>query len=252
MTSLVKTSENFSSSSGAAFRRRELPKALSILVQVLAMLLPHPIKRFFLQSVLGWSIGKHTKIGYSIILCGQVRIGANCQIGHFNVFRDLKTLEIGHATKILNLNHFMASKEKDWPDSFSIQNNSQITSRHFFDCSGGIRIGNLCLIGGRESQFWTHFYDSRGGTNRIEWRELTIADRCYVCARATLVYCRIPADSVVGAGAVVTKDFSKEVTGLLLAGNPARIKRRFISSPPATRHDAPDFSGYDGAGARLS
>jgi carbonic anhydrase/acetyltransferase-like protein (isoleucine patch superfamily) len=226
-------SEHFSSFWSAAVQPSGLSKALSLLLQVFAMLLPHPIKRFLLRSALGWSIGKHTKIGYSIILCAHVRIGANCQIGHFNLFRDLKTLEIGNETKILNLNHFMASKEKHWPNAFSIENNSQITSRHFFDCSGGIRIGNLCLIGGRDSQFWTHFYDSRDGISRIEWRELTVADRCYICARATLVYCKIPSDCVVGAGAVVSKDFSKEVTGLLLAGNPAEIKGRFTSSPPA-------------------
>jgi len=250
MTPLAKIPEHFSSIWSAANRPSRLPNALSLLVQIFAMLLPHPIKRFLLRSVLGWSIGENTKIGYSIILCGRVRIGANCQIGHFNLFRDLKTLEIGNETKILNLNHFMASKEKDWPDAFSIENNSQITSRHFFDCSGGIRIGNLCLIGGRDSQFWTHFYDSRDGIGRIKWHELTVADRCYVCARATLVYCKIPPDSVVGAGAVVTEDFSKEGTGLLLAGNPAKIKRRLISSLPAMPDDAPDFNDYDGA--RLS
>jgi serine acetyltransferase len=55
---------------------------------------------------------------------------------------------------------------------------------------------------------------------------------------------------VVGAGAVVTEDFSKEETGLLLAGNPAQIKRRFIASIQATPDDAPDFKDYDGA--RLS
>ncbi len=222
-------SEHFSSFWSATVQPSGLSKALSLLVQVFAMLLPHPIKRFLLRSALGWSIGTNTTIGYSIILCARVRIGANCRIGHFNLFRDLKTLEIGNETKILNLNHFMASKEKDWPNAFSIEKNSQITSRHFFDCSGGIRIGNLCLVGGRDSQFWTHFYNSRNGVSRIEWRELTVADRSYICARATLVYCKIPSDCVVGAGAVVTKDFSEEGAGLLLAGNPAEIKGRLPS-----------------------
>ena len=247
MTSLAKISEHFSSSWSGVFRPRELPKALSILVQVSAMLLPHAIKRFLLRSALGWSIGKDTKIGCSVILCAQVRIGANCQIGHFNLFRDLQTLEIGNETKIFNLNHFMASKHRDWPDGFSIGNNSQITSRHFFDCSGGVRIGNRCLIGGRDSQFWTHFFISHDGVSRIEWRELTIADRCYVCARATLVYCKIPSDCVVGAGAVVTKDFSKEGTGLMLAGNPATVKKRYTVSPVTTRYDVSGLTEYDGA-----
>jgi acetyltransferase-like isoleucine patch superfamily enzyme len=241
MTPLAKTSEHFSSKPSAAVRRSRLPKPLSLLVQVFAMLLPHSTKRFLLRSALGWSIGKDTRIGCSIILCGQVRIGANCRIGHFNVFRDLQTLEIGNETKILNLNHFMGSKHWGWPDAFSIEDNSQITSRHFFDCSGGIRIGNRCLVGGRDSQFWTHFYTSHDGVSRIEWRELTIADRCYVCARSTLVYCKIPSDSVVGAGAVVTKDFSKDGTGMLLAGNPATIKKRFSSPSGAAPYDVPDF-----------
>lgn len=178
MKPLAEISERFSSIWCAAVRPRGLRRALSLLVQVFAMLLPHPIKCSLLRSALGWSIGEHTKIGCSIILCTHVRIGANCRIGHFNLFRDLKTLEIGNETKILNLNHFMASKENDWPDAFSIENNSQITSRHFFDCSGGIRIGNRCLVGRRDSQFWTHFYNSRNGISRIEWHELTVGDRC--------------------------------------------------------------------------
>jgi carbonic anhydrase/acetyltransferase-like protein (isoleucine patch superfamily) len=246
MIPLAKTSERCSSNRNATVPSG-LPRLLSVLVQLFAMLLPHPAKRFLLRSALGWSIGKGTNIGCSIILCAQVRIGANCQIGHFNLFRDLQTLEIGNETKIFNLNHFMASKHRDWPDCFSIGNNSQITSRHFFDCSGGVRIGNRCLIGGRDSQLWTHFFTSRDGTNRIEWRELTIADRCYVCARATLVYCKIPSDCVVGAGAVVTKDFLEDGTGLLLAGNPATVKKRYALLPTAARYDVPDLNEYDGA-----
>jgi carbonic anhydrase/acetyltransferase-like protein (isoleucine patch superfamily) len=87
-------------------------------------------------------------------------------------------------------------------------------------------------------------------TKILNLNHFMAADRCYVCARATLVYCKIPPDSVVGAGAVATEDFSKEGTGLLLAGNPAKIKRRLISSLPATPDDAPDFNDCDCA--RLS
>ena len=34
---------------------------------------------------------------------------------------------------------------------------SKVTSHHFFDCGGGILIGDLCCVGGRDAQFWTHF-----------------------------------------------------------------------------------------------
>jgi len=198
-------------------------KILSVSLQISAIILPHWIKRPLFRFALGWKIGRGSRIGFSIILCENVRIGVGCRIGHFNLFRDLRMLGIGDGTEILNFNHFMGSRHENWPDHFSIGNNSKVTSHHFFDCGGGIVIGDLCCVGGRDAQFWTHYLTA---INKTAWRELIIDDRCYVGARATLVYCRIPADSVVGAGAVVTKDFSKEGTGLLLAGNPAEVRKR--------------------------
>ena len=119
---------------------------MEILIQFLAMLLPAALKRLVLQSLLGWSIGPGVKIGYSIFSgCDLVRIGRNTQIGHFNMFRNLKRLEIGDDALIINFNDFMAGKDH-WPASLEIGDHSQVTSHHFFDCSGGIRIGNFSLI----------------------------------------------------------------------------------------------------------
>jgi acetyltransferase-like isoleucine patch superfamily enzyme len=201
----------------------KMGKILSASVQLCAILLPHWVKRPLFRFALGWKIGPGTRIGCSIILCSDVRIGTGCRIGHFNLFRQLRILEIGDGTEIVNFNYFMGSPHDDWPNLFSIGNDSKVTSHHFFDSGGGIQIGDLCCVGGRDTQFWTHFLTK---VDNIEWRELTIDDRCYVGARATLVYCHIPADSIVGAGAVVTKDFSTQGTGLLLVGNPAVVKRR--------------------------
>jgi len=208
--------------------RHFMRKVFSLLVQILGLLLPRGAKRRLFGFALGWTIGERTKIGCSIILCANVCIGSNSRIGHFNIFRGLKILEIGNETEILNFNHFMARKDAEWPCTLSLGSNSLITSHHFFDCGGRIRIGNYCCVGGRDSQFWTHLLAlGPSGTRQIEWRELAIADRCYIGARATLVHCKIPSDSVVGAGAVVAKDFSTEVPGLLLAGNPAEVRKRF-------------------------
>jgi acetyltransferase-like isoleucine patch superfamily enzyme len=204
----------------------------SVLIQLLGMLLPAGAKRALLTSTLGWSIGPGTTIGCSIFLgCPQVKIGSNCRIGHFNMFRNLKRLEIGNRAKILNFNDFMAGTEyPDWPAALSIGDHSDVTSHHFFDCSGTITIGDFCCVGGRDSQLWTHFlmFYPDGQTRRTECRELVIGDRCYISARVTLVYCHIPNDSIVGAGAVVTRDFSGEGDGLLIAGNPAEVKKRLL------------------------
>lgn len=195
----------------------------TVLVQIIAALFPSRLKAWLFSRLLGWEIGARTRIGLSLFLrCERVTIGAGCYIGHFNTFRRLKRLDIGETTQILNFNDFMAGHEAHWPASLSIGNHAQVTSHHFFDCSGGIQIGHDSLVGGRSAQLWTHFYHA----GKVRLRSLVIGNRCYVCARATLVYCHLPDDCVVAAGAVVTGDFTGAGPGLLLAGNPASIIKR--------------------------
>jgi hypothetical protein len=61
----------------AKTRMRRLKVVLSLLLQVLAMLLPNTLKRILFGLVFGWTVGKGAKIGYSVILCTKVRIGSN-------------------------------------------------------------------------------------------------------------------------------------------------------------------------------
>lgn len=196
---------------------------MTLLIQLLALLLPSSLKRALFTSALGWQIGERATIGASLICAQRVRIGRDVHIGHLNLVGRLRSLEVGDGTVIGNLNHFSAGEHTNWPDSFWIGEQAKVTSRHFFDCSGGIRIGAHSLIGGRDTHCWTHYYDGR----TIQSNELVIGDRCYVGARSTLIYCQVPDDCVVGAGSVVTRDFTGDGEGLLIAGNPAEVKKRF-------------------------
>jgi len=200
----------------------QIRKTAQVLVQILGALLPSDAKRFLFRHVLGWQIDEDVKVGFSIICSQTVCLGRNARIGHGNLFWDLKAVDIGPDTVLLNLNHFVGGK--GGVDAFWIGEVSKITSRHFFDCSGGIKIGDHALIGGRDSQLWTHYFDAK--SDRIQLRGLVIGERCYICARATLIYCHVPPCSVVAAGSVVTGDFTGEGPGLLLAGNPAVVKRK--------------------------
>lgn len=57
---------------------------------------------------------------------------------------------------------------------------------------------------------------------------LTIGDRCWIGKRATLLKGTVlPADTMVGAGSVVTGSFAEENT--LIAGNPATVRAKHIS-----------------------
>ena len=197
-----------------------MTKSLSIVIQLLCALLPAAAKRVVLRSVLKWEIGARTTIGFSIILADQVKIGSDVRIRHFNMFRGLRLLEIGDGAIILNFNDSMAGREPGWPASLRIGRYTDVTSHHYFDCSGGIVIGDNSVIGGRGSQLWTHY---RVNASELQPRSLSIGSRVYVCANATLVYCHIPDDSIVGAGAVVTKDIPDDS---LAVGNPARVIRK--------------------------
>ena len=184
-------------------------------------MLPSRLKSELFRRLLGWQIGPNTRIGLSFIWCRQVQIGANVTIGHLNWFRGLKFLSIGSQSEINNLNDFGADPKSDWPARLEIGEGSHITSRHFFDCSGIVHIGNYTCVGGRGCQFWSHYLSIENPRKPyIVWRELVVGDYCYIGANATLVYCRVPNHSIVAAGAVVNHKFSRP--GLLIAGNPAR------------------------------
>jgi acetyltransferase-like isoleucine patch superfamily enzyme len=203
--------------------RIRLKKTFSVLVQFVGALLPAVAKRVFLRRVLGWAIGEDVRLGCSVILSEEVRLGDGARIGHGNLFAGLKSIHIGARTVLLNLNHFTGNSGR--ADTFVIGDCAKITSRHYFDCSGGISIGNRALIGGRDSQFWTHYFSFEA--QNIEPRTLLIGEGCYICARSTLIYCLLPPGCVVAAGSVVTGDFCKSgAERFLLAGNPAIVKRR--------------------------
>jgi acetyltransferase-like isoleucine patch superfamily enzyme len=63
---------------------------------------------------------------------------------------------------------------------------------------------------------------------------IRLGEWVYVGAGCILVGCDLPSRTIVGAGSVVTKSFSAEPCGLLIAGNPASIRKRYDDDlPPA-------------------
>lgn len=66
------------------------------------------------------------------------------------------------------------------------------------------------------------------GNSREEMPPLTIGDRCWVGIKTTLLKGTVlPADTMVGAGSVVTGTFAERNT--LIAGNPAAVRAKHIS-----------------------
>jgi acetyltransferase-like isoleucine patch superfamily enzyme len=195
---------------------------------ILCALLPSKVKLLLYRRLLGWSIGKNVKIGFSYIDAKNVVIADRVHIGHGNIIRNLNAFQIGSDTYIANFNSFFGAIYDGWAATLTIGQSVNFMSHHFLDVGGIITIGDCTVIGGRDTQIWSHglTYDSNGNP-ALNPLDVTIGAHVYIGARSTLVGCAVPDRTVVGAGSVVTNQFVAESSPYLIAGNPAIIKKRY-------------------------
>jgi acetyltransferase-like isoleucine patch superfamily enzyme len=89
-----------------------------------------------------------------------------------------------------------------------------------------VEIGEDCFIG-HGVMFINDTFATGGPARRRDlWRATTIGKGVSIGSNATILPVRICADTVIGAGAVVTRDIA--VPGIY-AGNPARLLRNIAS-----------------------
>jgi acetyltransferase-like isoleucine patch superfamily enzyme len=194
-----------------------------------SVILPFAWKGHFYRWVFGWKIGKGVRIGLSYLDAANVTIGDEVHIGHFNVCKSVRVLEIGEGTWISNFNTFSGShqRDKNWVSSIKIGQRCMIMSRHLFDAGGGITLGDEVTIAGREVHLWTHTMVHQDDHFALVAKPLVLGNHCYIGARATLLFCELPDSTMVGAGSVVTKSIAETDQILMLAGNPAVVKRQY-------------------------
>jgi acetyltransferase-like isoleucine patch superfamily enzyme len=203
------------------------------LFPLLCALLPNPLKILIYRKIFGWTIGSNVKIGYSYIYAKQVLLIDRIHIGHFNIIRNLNTLQIGSDTHIANFNSIFGAPYDNWEAKLHIGQGVKIMSHHFIDVGGKIDIGDRTVLGGRSTQLWGHTsgYDPFGNLTQTPLN-IHIGQDVYIGAKSALIGCGIPDRTIIGAGSVVTKHFDPEPSPLLIAGNPATIKKRYHFRPP--------------------
>ncbi len=207
---------------------------LRMLLLLVPLALPSSLKRVWYRRVMGWRVGRRVRIGLSYLDARQVEIADDVRIGHFNVVRSVAKLVVGRGTTVANWNVFAGAKESGggWAKLVTLGERVYITSRHFFDVAGELTVGDGTIIAGRESHLWTHTILATPTGLELTPLALRIGRGCYIGARATLLYCSLPDGCLVGAGSVVTKTFAAGDGRILIAGNPARVRKTYPRFPP--------------------
>jgi acetyltransferase-like isoleucine patch superfamily enzyme len=233
---------------------------LRLLDLALIALLPSFLKRACYRLFFRYKIGKRVRIGLSLIDARDCAIEDDVQIGHFNVFIGVKKLKVGDHARIGHLNIFRGGDEirlgryveiirmneiNSIPEPevvnsveprFLLGDGSVITTGHKIDFTDRVEIGRRSILGGRNSSIWTH--------NRQRTLPIKIGSFAYIGSEIRIAPGgAIPSRSIVGIGAVVTKELTEELH--LIGGVPARAIKPLSPEDQfliehKTRPDLPD------------
>lgn len=203
-----------------------------LIVTVLTILLPWPIKRTILTVLLGYNLDPSSKIGFSIVSAAKVKIGKEARIGHLTVCRDLCMLELDDYAQIGNLNWITGdggnpltrhkSNCLSYP-SLKLGTHSSITNRHYIDCSDSLIIGSFSTIAGVKSQLLTHSIDIE--LNIQKACSIIIGDYCFIGTGCIILSgSLLPSYSVLAAGSLLREQMNEQ--WMLYAGIPAKAKKK--------------------------
>jgi len=226
----------------------------------LVAILPGPVKRTMLRVLFGYRIGKHVRIGISLIDARRVVLGEGTRIGHGNlvvgvgdflagrgvrigfgnIIRGGSRVVIGDFGTIMRLNFLNAIPDHDCTTApvseLELKAGAIIVAGHRFDFTDRIVLGRNVIVGGRHSSLWTHF--------RQQTAPIEIGDFCYLGSEVRLAPgAALPDRCILGLGAVLTKAI--DAPGSLVAGVPARVVRPLTDADlkslmRKTRPDIPD------------
>jgi acetyltransferase-like isoleucine patch superfamily enzyme len=164
------------------------------------------IKNFLLAHALGWEVGSESVVHPILVLgVGEVRIGRRVRIGPGNVIRDLTEWRMDDNSRLGQWNWISASRpliQAGGAGVLHIGKHSAVTSRHYFDCSGGLRIGQYSTVAGVRSTALTHGIDWKASKQTT--RGITIGDHCLISSNVSLPPGSTISDrTVVGMGTTV-------------------------------------------------
>jgi acetyltransferase-like isoleucine patch superfamily enzyme len=192
------------------------------------MVLPWRLRRALLQKAFGYKIHPDARIGWSIVAPAELTMGPRSRIGHLNMIRGMRSVEMGRDCEMGNLNWIYGIPESICGDDFAYSKlvfgeGAHIAHRHLIDCSGSVSLGMYSLVGGYGSQIMTHSIDIHTGLQGT--RPIEIGSHCFVGTRCVVLGgSKLPDHSVLGAGSVLRSRYDQ--TLMLYAGVPAEPRKQ--------------------------
>lgn len=198
----------------------------SVLFAAGAILPPSRLKNRFLNIFSGVSVHRSAIVGHVLVYnTDRLVLGPRARLGNLTVIRNLLELRLGECSTIGTLNLITSAPAfNSLPDDgvrgrLLVGRESAVTSRHYFDCSGGVSIGAFSVIAGCRSTILTHQVDLE--SNRQVIMPVSVGERCFISSNVSVVPGAACADRIVVAmGAVVKGDL--DLVGQLYGGVPAK------------------------------
>lgn len=197
-------------------------KRIKIVLAALIGLCPLNVLRVLGYRLLGYKIDG-ARIGFGTLIAVDEATIEACKIGPFNLFAGPMKIHIQRGASIGNRNEFICGywvlrdeyQDAQYSRSLQVCRDALITSRHYFDLSGSLVLGERSWIAGIESQFWTH------GAG-VQDRDIRIGSDCYIGSATRFSPGASIGDRVVVAmGSVVSGEISE--SNALIGGMPARV-----------------------------
>ena len=197
-------------------------KKFKIVLAAMVSLLPLNGLRVLGYRLLGYRV-QGSQIGFGTIIAVDEALVESSKIGPFNVFAGPMKVHIHRGASIGNRNEFICGywilrdeyKNYHYARSLEVCEEALITSRHYFDLSGSLVLGERAWIAGIDSQFWTH------GAG-IKERDIKIGADCYIGSAVRFSPGSSIGDNVIVAmGSVVSGVIPED--NALVGGVPAKV-----------------------------
>lgn len=199
-----------------------------IFLQCLLFIFPWKLRRRFLNYIFNFKIDKTAKIGFSIFLCNELILEPYANILNFVFVKNINKLHLKEYSKIGGFNFFSGfntQNKKVFQNvserkcEFVIGIHTRVTSKHFFDCNGGIYIGDYTTIAGAGTEILTHSIDLYKNIQDVS--PVIIGKYCFVGTKCIILKgTKLPDFSVLAAGSLLVHSYEEQ--NYVYGGNPAK------------------------------